>query len=97
MVLELFTTLAIKNKSELKSDFSEESLSLHLEDVYFNMTACLLGMKDYCAAAKIISEELIPVIKGEQLAKFLASIAQKLEKSENPLESYQLEGQLSKN
>lgn len=56
LVVELFTNLEMKNKSELKSDYSEESLNLHIEDIYYNILVCLLGMKDYDSAIKIMQE-----------------------------------------
>ena len=61
---ELFETLKIKNESDLKSDCSQDNLSLQIEDIMVNDLIALLGMKDTKEAMKLINR-LVYIVEDE--------------------------------
>ena len=70
LVEELFETLKIKNESDLKSDCSQDNLSLQIEDIMVNDLISLLGMKSEKEAMKLINR-LIYIVEDEEKREML--------------------------
>ena len=71
-----------KHKSELRSDCSEESLSLHSNEIYGNLFLTMIGMKDYDKAIKFLQEEYCQIISEESSHKAALKILDNYNKKE---------------
>ncbi len=72
-----------KNKSDLKSDCSEEGLSLNLQDIYLNIIYSLLGMKDFDSAARMLGTELLSCVLMEKLGQKVSAILENYDNEDN--------------